>query len=83
MTRSLAAAPLAAAFLGLVCAGAVQLAHAQTLDSATQQPREVTPKKRAAAPKPRPKAQPKKKPRARPEPKAPGLLDSTTPPSSR
>jgi hypothetical protein len=78
MTRS-----LAAAFLGLVCAGAVQPAHAQTPDSAAQQVRELTPKKRAATSTPRPKAQPKKKPRAKPEPKAPGTLDSTARPSSR
>jgi hypothetical protein len=83
MTRSLAAATLAAAFLDLVCAGAVPPAHAQTPDSAAQQAREVTPKKRATTPKPRPKPQPKKKPRARPEPKGPGTLDSTARPSSR
>jgi hypothetical protein len=83
MMRSLASAALAAALLGLVCVGALQLAYAQTPDSAAQQAREVTPKKLAAKPKPRPKAQPKKKPRVRPEPKAPGTLDSAPGPSSR
>jgi hypothetical protein len=83
MTRLAASAPLAAALLGLVCAAALQPAHAQTPDSAAQQAREVTPKKLAAKPKPRPKAQPKKKPRVRPEPKAPGALDSSPAPSSR
>ena len=83
MTPSLASTPLAAVLLGLLCAGALHPAHAQTPDSAAQQAREVTPKKQAAKPKPRPKAQPKKKPRVTPEPKVPRTLDSTARPSSR
>jgi hypothetical protein len=82
MTRSLASGVLAATLLGVLCSG-VELVYAQTPDSAAQQSREVTPKKLAAKPKPRPKAQPKKKPRVRPEPKGSGTLDSAPRPSSR